>query len=121
MSDSPGQFEGGPQVEMTLYTDATTVELVHERDLWMVAYTRGDGAQGAIDHIDTSALVCEVGSAATDEDVVAYIENRLGVVGYSATRNESAADRDRVMAAWDVTPASEDTDPPDPGERLMSD
>jgi len=105
---------------MTLYTDATTVELVHERYVWMVACTRGGDAQGAIDHIDTSALACEVGSAATEEDVVAYIENRLGVAGYSATRNESAADRDHVMAAWDVTPASEETDPSDPGERFMS-
>src|ERR1039458_10226399 len=69
MSDTPGQTEGGPQVELTLYADVTTVQLVHEADLWMVAYTHG-GSPGAIDHIDTGTLAGEVGSGANDGDVV---------------------------------------------------
>jgi hypothetical protein len=101
MSDTPGQTEDGPQVELTLYADVTTVQLVHEADLWMVAYTHG-GAPGAIDHIDTGTLACEVGSAATDQDVVAYIESRLGVAGYSVTRSETPDS----VATWEVTPAS---------------
>src|ERR1700676_450440 len=80
MSNTPEQIEGGPPVELTFYADVTTVQLVHEADLWMVAYTHG-GSPGAIDHIDTGTLVCEVGSGANDRDVVAYIENRLRAAG----------------------------------------
>ena len=102
MSDTPGQTEGGPQVELTLYADVTTVQLVHEADLWMVAYTHG-GAPGAIDHIDTGTLAGEVGSGANDGDVVAYIESRLRAAGYSVTPSETP---DSVVATWEVTPAS---------------
>jgi hypothetical protein len=89
-------------VSLTFHPDATSAELIHQHDGWLLWFFRP--TVNKYEFFTKADVGDDLSPNALNNpgNIARYFESRLKVAGYGVTRRSSAGSGD-VVAVWDLT------------------